>query len=171
MNLSQIYTDVIAETTVNSFHSVLDQIKNLSPAINNCTHNGFNSHNVISVIPKETIQDIAEKTKKYLNSVVENCIHYEYYIDHIHLIHYSAGGWQEGHTHKSSEDYSFILYLNDSDGDTLIYEGKNIIPITPKRGKIVFFSSHLLHEGTVCVDEKKIAVGSIRLRHKIWKPR
>ena len=171
MNISQVHTDTISGTSVDILHGVLNEIKNYPSVSTSCTRDGFQSHNIISRVPSSVLHEIFNKTQRYLNLVVKNCIYYEFYIDHIHLIHYNSGGWQVGHTHSSHEDHSFILYLNNSDGDTKIYEGMDIVSITPERGKIVFLNSHYYHEGSVCVNEKKIAVGSIRFRHKIWEPR
>ena len=171
MSLSQVHTDVISETSVDNLHKVLNETKNYPSVNTSCTRNGFQSYNIISRVPSSVLHEIYNKTQKYLDFVVKSCVYYEFYIDHMHLIHYNSGGWQEGHTHSSLEDYSFILYLNNSDGNTVIYEGKDIVHITPERGKIIFFNSHFYHESSMCVNEKKIAVGSIRFRHKIWKPR
>ena len=171
MSLSQIQTDTISISSVNNFLDNLDKAKNYSPASNTCTRNGFQTHNIISSIHISALEEIYNKVQAYLKTVIKNCIYYEFYIDYMHLIHYNNGGWQVGHTHSEYEDYSFILYLNDSDGDTVIYEGKDIIRITPERGKIVFFDSNYYHESSICSKEKKVAVGSIKFRHKIWEPK
>lgn len=171
MTLSQVRTDIISDTSVNILHSVLNEAKKYPSVNTTCTRNGFQSYNFISFIPNSVLQEIYNKAQKYLDSVVSNCIYYEFYIDYIHLIHYNTNGWQVGHTHSSLEDHSFIIYLNNSDGDTVLYEGKEIVNIIPETGKVVFFNSHYHHESLVCSCEKKIAAGSIRFRHKIWEPR
>ena len=171
MTFSLIQTYAVSESSVKILHDVLTDIKNYPPVCNTFTRNGFQSYNVISRIPNVVLQELCDKSQEYLNLVVKNCTYYESYIDYLHLIHYNTGGWQEGHTHNSLEDYSFILYLNNSDGDTVIYEGKNTVRITPECGKIVFFSSNYFHESSVCFNEKKVAVGSLRFRQKIWKSR
>ena len=171
MTFSLIQTYAVSESSVKILHDVLTDIKNYPPVCNTFTRNGFQSYNVISRIPNVVLQELCDKSQEYLNLVVKNCTYYESYIDYLHLIHYNTGGWQEGHTHNSLEDYSFILYLNNSDGDTVIYEGKNTVRITPEYGKIVFFSSNYFHESSVCFNEKKVAVGSLRFRQKIWKSR
>ena len=41
------------------------------------------------------------------------------------------------------EKYSWILYLNDSDGDTIFFEGKIKLP---RKDKLIIFSSDIEHE-------------------------
>jgi hypothetical protein len=44
---------------------------------------------------------------------------------------------------------SLILYLDDSDGDTLIYEGDDVVKrVTPKRNRAFIFQSSLVHNAT-----------------------
>ena len=54
-------------------------------------------------------------------------------------------GKDEDHKHW----VSLILYLNDSDGDTLIYEGNNIVKrVPPKKNRAFIFQSSILHNAT-----------------------
>ena len=76
---------------------------------------------------------------------------------HVHLIEYLFGGYQLEHDHKETEDYSFILYLNDSDGDTVFANGERV---TPKKGELIYFQSDMLHSGEKSNLGKKIAVGA-----------
>ena len=87
-----------------------------------CTKNGFQSSNILEYeVPREISKLIMKEVNKDLN------------LFHIHLIEYFNQGEQLAHNHKNTEDYSFILYLNDSDGNTVF---ENIGEITPKRGKL-----------------------------------
>ena len=79
---------------------------------------------------------------------------------HIHLINYYNGGYQKAHDHKKTEDFSFILYLSDSnDGHTCF--DKNI-KIKPEKGKIIFFESDILHWAEANSGDKKLAVGALK---------
>lgn len=59
---------------------------------------------------------------------------------------------------SQSKSYSAIYYVNDSDGDTLFFkeplehkfdgEYEVIQRVTPKKGKLVFFPSNVVHCGT-----------------------
>ena len=80
--------------------------------------------------------------------------------DWIHYIEYNVGGYQKRHKHEKHEKYSWILYLNDSDGDTIFFtEGK--IRVTPRKGKLVIFSSDIEHEAMTTMMGKKVLVGGI----------
>jgi hypothetical protein len=166
-----IIEDILSETSTNILQEILEKSKKTLSASNTSTINGFQSKNVISFIPKNVLNELYEKTENFLTKFLKNCSYYEFYIDYIHLIHYNTGGYQTGHTHKDYEDFAFIIYLNNSDGDTKIYVGPEIINIKPLHSKMVFFNSQYYHEGLSCTNEKKVAVGSIRLRQKIWIPR
>lgn len=52
--------------------------------------------------------------------------------------------------HDNPRFFSAIYYVNDTDGDTYFFEpdGKIIKQVSPKRGKIVFFPSNILHAGS-----------------------
>jgi len=59
-----------------------------------------------------------------------------------------------------TEQYSFVLYLNDSDGDT-VFESPINKNITPKKGRLVVFSSDIMHFGLQTFKNKKVLVGAI----------
>ena len=90
-------------------------------------------------------------------------------LHHMHLIEYFEGGYQERHDHKKYEDYTFIIYLNDADGDTLFYFNDETIRVTPKRGQILLFSADILHEGLPSYQSKKVLVGAIILNTDSFK--
>jgi hypothetical protein len=80
---------------------------------------------------------------------------------HIHLIHYDTNGYQLPHDHSETEDFSFIVYLNDSDQKTAFYRDGVYMYITPERGKGIVFDSKLLHWSLPGTIEKKVAVGAV----------
>ena len=56
---------------------------------------------------------------------------------------------------------SMIYYLNDSDGDTVIYENGKEIRYTPKANTAIMFDSELLHRATPPTKEKTRVVLNI----------
>ena len=85
---------------------------------------------------------------------------FAYRTDWIHYIEYDVGGFQKRHKHEKHEKFSWVLYLNDSDGDTLFYtEGS--IRVSPRKGKLVVFSSDIEHEAMTTMMGKKVLVGGI----------
>ena len=64
----------------------------------------------------------------------------------------------------------FLMYMNDSDGDTLFYKdetGEEIINrISPKRGRIVFFDGHHYHSSTPPVKSSKRMVINIDIMNE-----
>jgi|694.fasta_scaffold33071_9 hypothetical protein len=63
------------------------------------------------------------------------------------LAHYMKDNFQIPHTDSDNDNfYSLLYYVNDSDGDTLFFEGDTITNrVVPKKGKAVLFKSNILH--------------------------
>ena len=79
---------------------------------------------------------------------------------HLHFIDYDKGGYQKPHNHVKTEKYSFILYLNDSDGLTYFEEPINE-KITPKKGKTLVFKSDVNHGAEASFKNKRVLVGAM----------
>lgn len=124
------------------------EVNNLGTKEETCTKNGFQSPNILEFVGGSKIKSDIEK-------ILDN----DENIFHMHLIHYHGGGFQEPHNHARTEDSSFILYLNDSDGNTVF---ENLGEIQPKKGKLVYFSSDLVHYGKPSFQDKKICVGALK---------
>ena len=117
-----------------------------------CTKNGYQTKNILSLFKKTVIKKMI-KYKDFYKHVF-----------HIHYIEYNEGGYQELHSHETTEDFSFIIYLNNSDGNTKFYEvlkGQPPVIVKPEEGKIVIFSSNYAHEATISNKNKKVLVGAI----------
>lgn len=81
---------------------------------------------------------------------------------HIHLIDYDEDGYQIPHDHRETEDFSFIIYLNDSDQQTAFYKEPDYMYVTPEKGKAIFFPSNLLHWTIPGTMKKRVAVGAVK---------
>jgi len=137
----------------------------------NATKSGFQSKNVIEFIEPIILNELYkhldiffEKRKPYYNFE-------KVFLDHIHLIEYHEKGYQDPHDHFDFEDFSFILYLNDSDGATNFYLRDSILSHTPEKGKLIVFDSFIWHSGGVSTKGKRVAVGSLTGYNKKWNPR
>tara|TARA_R100001510_G_C7646824_1_gene204137 strand:+ start:1496 stop:1939 length:444 start_codon:yes stop_codon:yes gene_type:complete len=109
------------------------------------TEKGFQSPNILTIFDINLIKEMLDN----------QCLYQD--IFHIHYIEYSNGGFQKPHNHFKSEEYSFILYLNDAVGDTIFSH----TTITPKKGLLIIFDSSLEHSGKESIN-KKILVGAIK---------
>ena len=112
------------------------------------TQNGYQSDNIVKLFDNAILKKIIP-----INQLHEKIIH-------LHYIQYGKGGYQEEHLHKP-DDYSFILYLNNSDGDTVIKHPINK-KFTPQKGKIVVFNGKILHYAEPSFKGKKVLVGAIK---------
>ena len=56
-------------------------------------------------------------------------------------------GPDEKHIDFNFDHYVCLYYINDSEGDTIIFddEGKELKRVTPKKGRIVFFEGSMYH--------------------------
>ena len=136
------------------FNKVVDEIitvltnNNYGKVIGNCTIDGKQSENIIALFPEKILKDIL-----FFNNFYKKLFH-------IHYIEYDKGGYQEAHNHEKTEKFSFILYLNDSDGDTFFCNPYNI-SIKPEKGLLVVFSSDIMHYSFKSFKNKKVLVGAI----------
>lgn len=152
------------------FDECIDNSKLLIDQDSTCTLNGAQTINVINFLDQSFFVEVYGFIDKYLQNYYSNqLLFYQYYINHIHFIKYEKDGYQKDHKHDAFEDHSFILYLNDSNAATQIWQGNKILKVSSKRGIVVLFNSSLWHGSTKCDSIRKVVVGSIRFRHKIWK--
>ena len=167
-----IYDEYVNENIVNSFNAVLDScIKNNIRSGPTATYEGFQTPNVIEKIGPSILEDLSKYFSDFLLDR-SNFYHTDdVFIDHIHLIQYYKGGLQNAHDHFATEDYSFILYLNDADGDTKFHVRDEIINSRPEKGKLLIFDSFIWHSGEVSNEGKRVAVGALRVYNKRWPDR
>jgi hypothetical protein len=142
-----ISSDVIKEINLLLANNTLEETQKSS-----CTDRGFQSSNIHHLFDKNLLKKILP-IKNYYKEVY-----------HIHYLHYFSGGYQYEHSHETTEKYSFILYLNNADGKTFFKEPINK-KITPKKGKLIFFTSSIRHGGEKSFKGKKVLVGAV---HNIW---
>ena len=140
----------ISDELVNDFLTTLDILKdnNYRTDAKTWTINGFQTDNILNL---KTTHELAKNLLKEIKKDLD--------LFWIHLIEYNQAGAQPAHAHSKTEDYSFILYLNDSDGNTVF---ENLGEITPQKGKLVFFNSDITHFGKPSMKGKKIAVGALK---------
>ena len=112
------------------------------------TVNGFQTKNIIEFFDEKLLKEIL-----FFNDFDKKTFW-------IHYIEYLKNGYQKKHNHKDSEKYSFILYLNDSDGST-VFEEPIKKSVKPTKGKLVLFSSDIIHYAEKSLNNKKILVGGI----------
>lgn len=63
------------------------------------------------------------------------------------------------HTDRPEEHLGLIYYVNDSDGDTIFFEGdKELQRVSPKKGRIVIFDGNTLHAGGFPTDNPRCIV-------------
>lgn len=171
-----VYCGYISDVLIDHLYHVLDQFKstneNEDPEYT-CTINGFQTTNTVKKIDNDLFfREMSPIISDYLRIYYENqLLQYSCCIDHVHIIEYRSGGKQLKHNHAATEDHSFIIYMNDSNGATRIYSDADPVDVSCTRGKIVIFNAAFEHEGLDCLDKKVVAVGAIRFSNKTWKPR
>jgi|TARA_E500000318_G_C3563138_1_gene214450 hypothetical protein len=156
--LSQIIESKILDSTVSKFLHTLDLFKELRPDLNrslrsdSCCVNGYHTGNIL----------IFKSTHELLNEILETIPYKDCILHHVHLIHFYESGYEKAHDHQATEDFSFILYLSDSeDGYTCFKLKEQIFKVKPEKGKIIFFPSNIWHWGDPSSGNKKIAVGAL----------
>ena len=100
----------------------------------------------------------------FFNKEVLNIIHKKFKIkkllspDNMEIVKWPMGSFMKKHR-DTGDDISFILYLNDSNGNTVF---ENVCEVTPKKGKLVLFKSDIKHYGKPTTTNKKVAVGALK---------
>jgi len=138
----------INEKTVDEIIKIIDSHEGIDVSNETCTEKGFQTDNIIHLFSKKIFKKIVP-----INELCERIFHISY-------IKYNKGGYQREHFHQP-DDYSFILYLNNSDGDTVLKDPINK-KFSPKKGKVVVFNGKILNYGEPSFKEKKILVGAIK---------
>jgi len=138
----------IDKTTLNEVTKIIDSHQGINVSHTTCTENGFQSDNILHLFSDKILKKI----------VLINNLHK--LIFHIHYIKYNRGGYQTEHIHENDE-YSFILYLNDSDGNTVLGNPVNK-KFSPKKGKIIIFSGKIVHYSEPSFKEKTVLVGAMK---------
>ncbi len=117
------------------------------------TVNGFQTPNIVKEIKPKIKEQLLNGLFKTSNLI------------HLHLIHYNKGGRQGLHIHPH-EVYSFILYLNNADGDTIFNFKDRTIIEKPKKGKIIFFNAKIPHKAKTSFKYKRVLVGAIETKKR-----
>ena len=154
-----IIQNKVSNQVVDNFLFILEVYKQIRPDFNqatgkeNCSENAYQTPNILDF---NVFRDAAQLLIPY--------IPYDLKLElfHIHLISYYNQGHQRAHDHIATEDFSFILYLSDSqDGHTCFFK-ENTIKIKPERGKIIFFPSNIWHWAEANSGDKNLAVGALK---------
>ena len=151
MKLSaNFHEEIISLEVVNEAIEIIENNKKyfIDKSFETCTENGFQSQNIINIFSRKLLKKIISFNNFFKKTF------------HIHYIKYRNNGSQKRHNHAQTEKYSFILYLNNSDGATIFFEPVNKT-IHPEKGKLIVFDSSIEHEAAPSFKEKQILVGAI----------
>ena len=136
----------LPKETVDKILNIVQKYNGQDVSMYTSTQNGYQTDNIINLFDREILKEIEPDRE----------------IFHIHYIKYNKGGFQLAHNHHKTENYSFIIYLNNSDGPTYLMDPINK-KIYPETGKTIVFDARILHYGEKCKNqEKKILVGAIK---------
>ena len=138
----------IDKTIIDEIIYILENNNIVSVKEETCTVKGFQTNNIINLFKTDLLEKILPEEDFYKK------------IFHLHYINYNLNGYQKEHNHIRTEKYSFILYLNNADGNT-IFEEPIKKSISPELGKLIFFSSNIWHRSEISTNGKKVLVGAV----------
>ena len=150
--LSRLYEDSVDDRVVDYFNQFLDQL----------IKDGYKCETPVKTRNGYQVGEILDKVNdSYKKGLLKD--HFDIdRLHYMHMIHYYNEGYQKIHSHVHSEEFSFLMFLNDCDGDTVFFfEDGQFINVTPECGKIVYFSGNLAHEGRKSSGGKRVVVGGI----------
>ena len=103
-----------------------------------------------------------DRVKKKVEKAASRALTYYYF----HMLDYKKGGDMLIHNHQHSEDYTSLLYLNDStDGSTFFIEGDKKYEVLPEKNKLIMYPSYVDH-GSNYSTSKKVAVFGFHFKYK-----
>ena len=141
--------DKIIEHILEHFNYLKFRTLNQKSVTTTVSANGYQTGNAITPF-----------LKKELTPILEDLSKQETNFNYMHVVEYHAGDYQGLHDHSHSDKYSFILYLNDADGDTIFqYADNRIVRVTPEKGKIVVFNPDILHGTEATTGLRLVAAG------------
>lgn len=119
----------------------------------------FYTLNLLDYLDTQIFYNYIDKLRLLCENILNLKLKYFY----VHMIDYENGGKMNVHTHNHNEDYSFILYLNScNDGETILYTTKGEYKVTPKRNKVLLFSSNIPHSAAYS-SSKRVLVGGLKI--------
>lgn len=149
----------VSEEHIKNLENILNFEKKVGNGVlfnSSCTKYGFQTNTVHENLKyQQTLKELL----LYLPVGFQN-LKYRWF----HLIDYEKGGWQEGHDHSTTEDFSFIVYLTtcNSGGKTMFRISESTtLTCSPTRGNMVVFPATMWHWGEKVIDLKQIAVGAL----------
>ena len=163
-----IYETAISEDLLNILENTFSfcKEKNYEDKKKNCTISGFQTHNIVYLIPKIFFENFDIALEGFLSKRSERFLFDKTIIPYMNFIEYEAGGHQLMHNHYFTDDFSFIIFMNDSNGLTKFSLPDKDILVKPERGKLVVFDSFVWHGALTSSNNKKVAVGRILMYNK-----
>jgi len=154
--IDNIFIGYVDNSITDDLLTILNKLKNNNDKMISdtlCTVNGFQTNNLIN----------QDNIKPYLNYIISLLPNKKLKHRWFHMIDYNISGYQKEHTHKHTEKYSYILYLENSvSGETYFrLTDKNTMYVKPIKNMIVFFPASLKHGGLKVLSNKKVAVGAL----------
>ena len=154
-NKTMIYTEYnLKNTTVDKIYNSIYKYKGEDVSKNTCTENGFQTSNIIKLFDKNLLKKILP-----IKEISDG-------IFHIHYIKYYQGGLQKEHDHVKTEQYSFIVYLNNADDGCTVLKDPINKKIFPQKGKVIVFDAKILHYAEKSSGGKEVIVGAINEKIK-----
>ena len=66
------------------------------------------------------------------------------------LLDFEKDNYNTPHVDRTEEHLVLLYYVNDSDGDTFLFDEHNeiITRVSPKKGRMLFFNGNISHAGS-----------------------
>jgi len=136
------------DDTINQIKKCIKKYKDEDVSKITHTVKGFQTKNILNYFNRSLLKKIIP-----FNKLLKK-------IFYLHYIKYQKGGYQKEHCHPD-DLYSFIVYLNDSDGFTYFKKPINK-KVFPRKGKTLVFDGKIVHYANKSLNEKQVLVGAIK---------
>lgn len=154
----KVFVGSVPDHVVNTCALLVDRALNVhksrSPEIV-CTFGGTQSGELLEIAEWLPVRDgLHQMLAELFNESADT-----FRITHLHAIDYEPEGFQLPHTHKHTDRFSFVLYLDDSDACTEFWINENCRAVISKVGEIAVFDGRLLHWSTPTSARRRVLVG------------
>ena len=140
------YTSTVSDQFIDWLYKTFNDMKDMKEFSKiNITENCQLTENIIYLVPKEFRKEITKDLFEDKD------------LFWMHLLKFSDNGKLDWHSHKDTETYSYVIYMDDN-GGTMFNDNTFV---SSKKNRIVYFNSNYEHKAITNNKIRYVAAGGL----------